>query len=724
MKTFHITSRRTLAFLAAILSAQTNCIEAAGLKQAEFTRVINDVRVMPIQQQPSPARIGDKISGQTGVSTGASSRAELTFPDKTITRIGANSLFKLDKAERTVDLEKGVILLQVPKQIGGAKVRTAAVTAAVTGTTVMVEYAPDGAIKIIVLEGEVDVYLNDNPSVMRTLVAGDMYIQPPNLPPDTKELPLPVKIDLELLKKTSKLMDIAEFGPLGNQKHLADALGEQKGLKEKGELLKTAFEIMGRGTQVTLTNEARQEIGRNLTLRDRPTPNGGGGGNNSSNGGGNFSENVSNVQDNTPSPTSNSPTKPIFNPGTTAFGAGSSIVTNPHATAFNSIAGGVTTMQGTIYQPLRDGPVNTYLYSEPQTTPTIDAFIAARGNWFTFLGEDVFISGNISVNTSPGPRNLLIASQNNLTLTSSAGVYGVLTDSYWDLPANVDTVVFAAHGSITQDSSFSISGSGSSQSLAYYALGQNSDVILQGYAGGDSVRSETGPLMLGNSTVLVSAGRDALLNNMNFSATENALEAGRDISVSNSTLAAERSTKIKAARHVTINSSSLLRALVEAPEGVSTFIAAINGDVNLDGTYIEGKSTEITSVRGNVNIAYSGIYTDIIKARTFSTGGQLWINNSILGNSASPASLVKLYGEGVSGVRFSGDSQINSLLTDIAGSTVTIDNGSIVRLSHPSGARVFTDNANFNNGTHGNFTDSGGTPTAVTKSAYGSRPGF
>ena len=90
--------------------------------------MINDVQVLPVEASPVPAKMGDRISGRTAVSTGAQSRAELRFPDKTLTRVGANSIFRMDASTKTVDLEKGVILLQVPKQLGGAKVRTAAVT--------------------------------------------------------------------------------------------------------------------------------------------------------------------------------------------------------------------------------------------------------------------------------------------------------------------------------------------------------------------------------------------------------------------------------------------------------------------------------------------------------------------------------------------------------------------------------------------------------------------
>ncbi len=700
---------------------------AAGLREAEFTRVINDVRVLPTPQQPLAAKIGDKISGLTAVSTGVASRAELQFPDKTLTRIGSNSVFRLNKADRTFDLERGVILLSVPKQIGGAKVRTAAVTAAVTGTTVMIEYAPDGAIKIIVLEGEVDVFLNNKPEVMRTLTAGDLLV----LRPDADSIPLAVKVDLDLLRKTSKLMDVAEFGPLGNAKHLADALTEQGRLKQDGELLKTAFEIMGRGTQVTLTNEARQEILRTLVLQDRAVAGGARSGTTAPVGG--ISGDLPAAEGAAPrpaqdaeSPPGSTATRPILNAGTTIFGAGSSITTNPHATAFNSNTGGVVTMQGTIYQPGRDGPVNGYLFNSAQASPAIDRFLADRGDWFAFNGERVVIAGNIAVNTTAGPRNLLIASQSDLNLTASPGISGVGSDTYWELPGNVDTLVFAANGSIIQDASFSLSGAGIDQSLAYHAFGPASDVLLTG-AIGSGTGGTVGSSASGDSTTLISAGRDAVLTNLSSAAGTLAMEAGRDVSVNNSVLTAQRRIDIKATGSINITDSSLLRALTALPSNAEVVLAAINGSVNLTGAYIEGDRATVTSARGDINIIGSGIFTDVIKAQVLSTGGQLIISGgSYLGNPSAPASLVRLYGDGASGVRFSGDNRIYSLSTDIAGKSVTIDSGGVVRLSHPAGTRVFTDQPNFNNGSHGNFTDLSGTQTSVTTNGYShaSKPAF
>ncbi|MBX7209235.1 MAG: FecR family protein [Verrucomicrobiaceae bacterium] len=700
----------------------------ASLKQAEFTRVINDVRVMPIQQQPAPAKVGDKISGQTGVSTGSASRAELQFPDKTLTRIGANTVFRLDKADRTVDLEKGVMLLQVPKQIGGAKVRTAAVTAAVTGTTVMMEYDPNGTLKIIVLEGEVDVYLNDNPGEMRTLVAGDMLIV--NLEAMKVRgatIPLPVKVDLELLRRTSKLMSEADFGALGNQKHLAGALDEQAGLKKNGELLATAFEIMGRGTQVTLTSEARQEIFKNITLRDRDGSNssGGNGGGNGGNGTGSngaAGDGRSNTDGSTPGKVLN---QPILNAGTTVFGTGSSIVTNPHATAFNSISNSVVTMQGTIYSPATDGFFNTYMYGDPQTFPDADTYLAGRGNWFVFKGEELYISGQIDVNTTPGPRNIILGAIGSVRFTSSPPFSVSGTDNQWNLPLSVDALmVTAQHGSISMDSSFSLqegdSESGQHQELSFYAYGPSSDVLIQGggLEGPDSI-------YFSNGIFQAYAGRDIVLTGAQVAAGEVALTAGRDVTVtSGSIVHAKTSLRVNALGNIHVQNSSQLRAL-SATDPLSILLKASNGNVEVLNSYVDATNLDMLSERGGVMISNASILADVIKARVLDAGGQLYINGSVLGRDIPAAnSLIKLYGEGASGVRFSGDNTLNAVNVDIAGKTVTIDNGSLVRLSHPGGTRVYSDTANFNNGTHGNFTNKTGTPVTVNQGSFNSRPPY
>src|SRR5688572_26581527 len=104
--------------------------QGSPMKEAQVTQVIRDVKLLPGQAEPRPATVSDKVRGDTAVRTGTDSRAELTFADLTIARLGANTIFSFNEGSRTVQLGSGAILLRVPKGSGGAKVQTAAVTAA------------------------------------------------------------------------------------------------------------------------------------------------------------------------------------------------------------------------------------------------------------------------------------------------------------------------------------------------------------------------------------------------------------------------------------------------------------------------------------------------------------------------------------------------------------------------------------------------------------------
>lgn len=710
------------------LAATARPVHAASLKEAQFTRVINDVRVMPVERAPFPASVGHRITGKTGVSTGIQSRAELQFPDRTITRIGSNSVFKLDQAARTVNLEKGVILLQVPKQLGGAKVRTAAVTAAVTGTSMIVEFLPDSFIKIIVLEGVVDVYFNNNPSVFVTLNAGDMLIMNPN----ATEFPLPVQVDLQLLKETSKLLDESEFGPPGNEKHLDDALNDQGEKKKDGELLKTAFVIPGRGTMVTLTSAARQEIFKNLILHNvqdpsqRPNTNGGGGAPNGGTGGTQGGPQGA-PPDRDPPPVIRTP---IFHPGQTIVDDASSISTNPHLFAYNSIQQNYVMMEGTHYIPLLDGPLNTHLFGDPQTYANMDTFMQSQGSWFVFLGEDVYISGNPSVDTSNGPRNLLLAGQNSVTLTDSpfgeyggflGGVPSLATGGEWILDSGVDALALVSrNGSIVHESYFSLRGD--AQQVAYYAYGPNSDVEIYG-------NYTYGPASIDfpNGSFYAHAGRNIYLDDAQVSAGEVKMHADQDIQVEwYSKIKAKTQLHLEALGNITIQNSSQLVALTSG-DPLEILINAINGNVNVDTSYLEAASVEIMSQNGGIAINNSSIFADIIKVGVFSPAGELLIgNNSVLGNPSVPASLIKLYGEGSAGVRFTGVTTINGNVVNIAGPSVTIDPAGQVKLSNVQGTTVYTNSPNYNNGSHGNFTDLGGNPQTVNThpGGFNARPPF
>ena len=108
-------------------------VRADELKEAQVTQVIQDVRLLPSNAAPRPASVSDRVHEDTAVRTGVESRTELTFQDMTLTRLGSQTIFSFKGGTRTINLKSGSILLSVPKNSGGGQIKTAAVTASVTG---------------------------------------------------------------------------------------------------------------------------------------------------------------------------------------------------------------------------------------------------------------------------------------------------------------------------------------------------------------------------------------------------------------------------------------------------------------------------------------------------------------------------------------------------------------------------------------------------------------
>src|ERR1044071_5431552 len=115
-------------------------LKSAPLTEARVTKIINVVEVVDPAKGAHPAALSELIKDDLGLRTGSKSRSELMFDDNTLTRIGPETYFSFKSGSRDLTLEQGTLLLQVPKGIGGAKIHTAAVTASITGTTIMMEY--------------------------------------------------------------------------------------------------------------------------------------------------------------------------------------------------------------------------------------------------------------------------------------------------------------------------------------------------------------------------------------------------------------------------------------------------------------------------------------------------------------------------------------------------------------------------------------------------------
>jgi ferric-dicitrate binding protein FerR (iron transport regulator) len=195
---------------------------AAQRKEARVTQVVRDVRLLVSQAAPRPASLNDNVTDGTAIHTGAGSRAELTFPDLTITRVGANSIFSFEQGGRSVDVESGAILLCVPKNSGDARVHGDVLTVGITGTTLLFESHPGSYNKLIILEGAARVALRSHPAQAVFVRAGQILV----VQSGATRLPNPVEIDLDRLMKTATL--ITKFRPLPSLNLIFAVIDDQK----------------------------------------------------------------------------------------------------------------------------------------------------------------------------------------------------------------------------------------------------------------------------------------------------------------------------------------------------------------------------------------------------------------------------------------------------------------------------------------------------------------
>jgi outer membrane biosynthesis protein TonB len=226
---------------------------AEPFDQAEVTKTINLVSLLPQDVRAAP---GDLVKRDTALKTGGNSRAELQFPDLTITRVGSNALFRFIAGTREIVLDGGTMLFSSPKGAGGGKVQAGAITAAVTGSDFLISNA--GRVKVICLSHKVLVYFTANPKIRAVLLPGQML---DIVPGAGKKMPPVATINLKTLLATSKLGEAGGFGPFPNQTILAYNVSKQGGgfVPANGPL----------PANVNLTAQAAQTV-RSTTVANNP----------------------------------------------------------------------------------------------------------------------------------------------------------------------------------------------------------------------------------------------------------------------------------------------------------------------------------------------------------------------------------------------------------------------------------------------------------------------
>jgi hypothetical protein len=218
-----IRNATALRFAAAIsaVAFATSGLAAAGTSDARVTQIVRDVKLLEEEAAPRPAAMNDRVADGDAIRTGTDSRSELRFPDETIVRLGSNTICTFNRSGRDMRLTNGSILLQAPSASGGRNIRTAPVTVAITGTTLIFEHIRNGSTRLTVLEGGARLSLSAVPGQSRTLRGGQTL----EVPRGARTLGTPVEVDLDGVMKTHPL--VRNFRALPSRDRIARATREQ-----------------------------------------------------------------------------------------------------------------------------------------------------------------------------------------------------------------------------------------------------------------------------------------------------------------------------------------------------------------------------------------------------------------------------------------------------------------------------------------------------------------
>jgi hypothetical protein len=438
--------------------------KAAQIQQAHVSQVIQDVRLLEAQGAPRPATVNDTVKPEMGVRTGVESRAELTFSDLTITRLGANTIFSFKRGARELDLTSGAVLLEVPPDKPPVKVSTSAVTAAVTGGTALLATGPPT--KFMVLEGIGTFYPTGHPERAVTVHGGEMMMMTAN-----GQMTKPEKFDVKLVIETSRL--IQDFPPLANLPLILAVVNQQLAEQLAGttsqplarnlvDVISTTDQNVNANPVVLVSNSSSSPTPRPITPTPPPTP-----------------PPITPTPPPPPTPTPSPPTPTPSPSGTpTKFGTPSTITSpNPYlitsgtviATDPSITTNGVTDY-GKIYRGRSiDGAFSAWGFGSTSAFDTASGFddLIGDGSGAAFKFTALQLTGDPTIDTTNGEINLGLIAVNSIT---SGGPGGVLTFE------GIRGLLLATQdGSITLGPEISFAGL---HDLTIYARGSSSDLTL------------------------------------------------------------------------------------------------------------------------------------------------------------------------------------------------------------------------------------------------------
>jgi hypothetical protein len=191
---------------------------------ATVTEAVNEVTHGSSQSTDTlPAKAGTQLQDGEYLKTGVKSRAELELANQSVTRLGANTIFNYSTADNQIDLQAGTMLFSKPKDGQPMTIKTAAVTAAVVGTTGFVQQQEHSFIFGLV-EGHATLTVG---GADYKITAGEILQLGPGGRPQTFFFNIPVFL------KTSPLI-VKYHTPLANQAYVDREVAEYNDFASRG----------------------------------------------------------------------------------------------------------------------------------------------------------------------------------------------------------------------------------------------------------------------------------------------------------------------------------------------------------------------------------------------------------------------------------------------------------------------------------------------------------
>jgi len=637
-----VTRVSIFVFICLMAVAVSPAVYAVQLKAARVTQVIKDVKLLGAQGALRSAAISDDVREGTAVRTGTDSRAELTFTDLTITRLGANTVFSFNAGARQLDLGGGAVLVEVPRNAAAVKINTAAVTAAITGGTALFEYHKGMPAKLLILEGNGQFCSRIHPDECVTVGPGEMAMMTID-----GRITQPTKFNAKLVMKTSKL--IVGFPPLANEDLILGVIQQQLAEQSEG----------------TSNPPPAQDFTSDIDLR------------------------------------SSAATAMTLGGSGAKFGPPSAILGEPyHITSGTQIntdptitTNGVTDF-GKIYRgAAQDGPLPTWLGSSPSSFDSVDFFDSNNSSGFNspdaknlplagFLFSSLQLDGDPTVSNPNGVKLLGFASQGGITSSNSEATF--------TFSGANQVALVALNGSID------LSGIGFANfgQLYIYARGSGSNLTLAAPISNLNkveLRAE-GDIQI-NSPVTVNG---TVQDNRGFKAL-----AGNNLVVDSTVTSTGGGIKLQSLGGITLTSSSQLHSMLNGIGNSGQVVIIASGGettINVSGT-IQADQGEVdirhTGPAGQTTLNNAIIHGDVVKISALGNNGSLNIGS---GNAISADSVIKLYAVGSNGtLNFLSNVTLTSPSNILAANTINISPGAVVTIANQANTKadVFTNNPNY-----------------------------